>query len=159
MTAPAAARTRDPKLRRLVLYPTELPEQLARVYSNSSRSGLQALFADMQSNAYEKSARYIKICRRVTSRQESQRLAEFPHCPSEFAPLQIPTYRGFFSKPTRIIPTRSQSHCSYRIHTRLCEGENHILMRTPCSISRLLTRRASAGCSHHGGGAISSVPH
>lgn len=25
--APAAARTRDPKLRRLVLYPTELPEQ------------------------------------------------------------------------------------------------------------------------------------
>lgn len=27
LTAPAAARTRDPKLRRLVLYPTELPEQ------------------------------------------------------------------------------------------------------------------------------------
>lgn len=27
VTAPAAARTRDPKLRRLVLYPTELPEQ------------------------------------------------------------------------------------------------------------------------------------
>ena len=26
-SAPAAARTRDPKLRRLVLYPTELPEQ------------------------------------------------------------------------------------------------------------------------------------
>ncbi len=26
--APAAARTRDPKLRRLVLYPTELPEQV-----------------------------------------------------------------------------------------------------------------------------------
>ena len=31
LNAPAATRTRDPKLRRLVLYPAELPEQEARL--------------------------------------------------------------------------------------------------------------------------------